>query len=270
MSESVELELESLRFSLKRIESELAITKTELESQRRASVRFAFALKREVSKTQSSALASARSPPNVPSLPGIKDENRSQASNDQIDDTLTRDDLLWHKLRVEYLSLLDELTRTKSCLTESDSALRQERERRLGDIENLKLQLTQKDNEILNFKTSFDALMKRSVELEDCLAKAKESSLHRGSVCTTAAESTRSSSPPPQFTNADVFSRNFSQPNTHFATMNRLPLQMGSHGSSPLQTSIPMYSPVMMSRQVLPSPIQPQQVVRRYADGRKQ
>lgn len=265
---SEELQFESLRFTVKKLEAELAVTKSELEEQRKKSVNLAVALRREVAKSQPFA-QTTRKPSNsiVPSIASIKDEARSSpASSDVFDDTLTRDESLWKQLRLEYLSLLDELSRTRASLSSADAALRQERERRLHDIETLRLEILQKENEILNFKTSFDALMKRSVELEDALANAKSVPAHRGSVSTTTSvESARSSSPPPQMSlQPDIFSRNFSQPTTSFVSMTRVPHQIGS----PMQSSMPLYSPVMMSRQVLPSPIQQHQMVRRYPDGK--
>ena len=262
----LELEIESLRFSLKRLETELALTKAELESQRKSNVTLTVALRREVNKSQPFQKGGSGS---APAIPRIKDEANS--ASDPIDDTLTRDDALWNKLRIEYLGLADENDRIKDSVRSAEYALRRERERRLNEIESMKLVIAQKDNEILNFKTSFDALMKRSVELEDSIAKAKlVPPAHIGSASTTSAESARSSSPPPQINlQSNIFSRNYAQSSTNFVTMSRVPHHIGSQGPSPIQSSIPMYSPVMMSRQVLPSPIQQHQIVRRYPDGKK-
>lgn len=263
----LELEIESLRFSLKRLEAELALTKAELESQRKSNVTLTVALRREVNKSQPFQKGGGSS--SVPAIPRIKDETSSVG--DPIDDTLTRDAALWNKLRIEYLSLCDENENLKDSMRSAESTLRRERERRLKEIESMKLVIAQKDNEILNFKTSFDALMKRSVELEDSIAKAKLAPpAHTGSASTTSAESARSSSPPPQINlQSNIFSRNYAQSSANFVTMSRVPHHIGSQGPSPIQSSIPMYSPVMMSRQILPSPIQQHQIVRRYPDGKK-
>ena len=235
------LEVEELRFKVRALETELNLTQQELDQKRKMCVNLATQLKREIGR-ESVRIA----PHSVPPISGLA------SGSDPIDDTL-RGETAWEQLRVSFLSVLDELERTRVALRMSDEALKAERERRLKDIEKMHKKISDKENEITNYKTSFDAQLKRSVDLEDKLAQAKPVPIHRSSLISSGSSSTlpsRSFSPPPS-ADLHMFSRNYLQHQPQLSSMALVP----SHSFSPVQTSgVPLFSPVLVSRQILPQP----------------
>ena len=236
---SEELEIEELRFRVKSLETQLALTQRELDAKRKACV----VLTRELGRQNVRATPPSASVPPISSLP---------SGRDTIDDTLM-DGSSWERLRVDFLGTLDELERVRAALKASDDALRGERERRLRDVEKMHQRISEKENEMMNYRTSFDAQMKRSVELEDRLAKSKPAPVHRSSVISSTSSSTvpsRSFSPPPMG-EPHMFSRNYFHHQPQLSNMSL----MSGHSFSPVQSSgIPMFSPVLVSRQILPQP----------------
>ena len=232
---SKDLEIEQLRFRVRSLESQLAITESDLDEKRRLCVSLSAALKQHAGQENTVRNCDTKSS-SVPCI-GI---------GDPIDDTEPADTILWEKLRTEFLSALDEVNRLKDTLKSSDDCLRTERERRIRDLERMKLALREKENEISNLRNTSEAQMKRSVELEDKLAKIKpfmqpvsQAASPPGHIISCQ----RSQSP-----DINYFSRNYypGQPAHVSGTSVALPL---SHAT--------FSSPVLISRQIVAQPVAP-------------
>jgi hypothetical protein len=219
------LEIDQLRFRVKSLESQLAMVQSELDEKRMNCVGLTSALKRQNGPREMHKI-----PATVPSISGL------EPSEDFISDM--HDDCAWEKLRLEFFRMADEVARSRQSLAQADESLKQEREKRFRDIQYMKQVLAEKDREINNYKNASDSQLKRTVELEDKLAKLK-------SVPSTAPSTARSTSPPP----AQIFSRNYfasSPPQTSAMTSFSL--------APPSQYVTNMYaSPVLVSRQIAPS-----------------
>lgn len=225
---SKDLEIEQLRFRVRSLESQLAITTADLDGKRRLCVSLSAALKQHIG--QENIVRNYE--PKLNSVPRI-------GSDDPIDDTELSDVVLWEQLRTEFLSTLDEVNRLKATLKSSDDNLRAERERRIKDIERIKLVLKDKDYEIANLRNSHENQLKRAVELEDKLAKIKPfiqpaSQFNQSSHVATTQ---RSQSP-----DINYFSRNYFPGQAHqmSGTSVALPLSQATFSS-----------PVLASRQIL-------------------
>ena len=169
-------------------------------------------------------------------MPGI---SGLDTADDYVSDIVSRDDKCWERFRIEFFRMSDELARSRQSLAMADETLRQEREKRLRDIQFMKSLLAEKDKEICNYKHASEAQLKRSVDLEDKLAKLK-------SVPSTAPSTARSMSPPPP---AQLFSRNY------FASSPPQSTAMTSFSLAPPSQYVPQMfaSPVLVSRQIPPS-----------------
>ena len=232
---SSELEIDQLRYRVRSLEAQLAVSQAELEEKRRGFVGLAIALKRQ---------NGVNIPPvSVPPIPGMEKDKQVEEMND----LMTRDDQAWERLRMEYFKVVDELGRSRASLAFAEDSLNKERQRRLHEIEHMRTLLAEKEKELSNYKAVSESNMKKSVELEDKLAKLR--SIPTTSGVSSAPSTTRSNSPPPP--PAHIFSRNyFSATPTQNNTMASISLSMPPQYS----TNVPMFSsPVLVSRQVLPS-----------------
>lgn len=248
-----ELQFEHIRFQLRESEAKLFLTRSELEEKTRMCVTLDAALRRESARNGGNTRWSPKS--RIPPVSAVSsDFGPGQALYDPIEDTEVRETKTWEQLRVDFLALLSDLSQTRSALRASEETLKAERQRRLRDIEKLQKMVSEKENEIRNFKTSFDAQMTRNTELEDQVAKLRSQlgSVQRsGSTASlyTAPSTSRTFSPPVPEPAINSFSRNYF-PNQQ-STIN-----LASVGALPPQHSfpapMPMYSPVLMSRQILP------------------
>jgi hypothetical protein len=231
-SMSKDLEIDQLRFRVKTLESQLSQTQVELEEKRRICVNLAVELKRQMG--QENKQSNSRTTTSIPSIKGM----------DLADNAAVPDDLGWDRLRADFLSVMDELSRTRASLKQSDETLREERERRSRDAENMRRSLREKENEIANLKMSFDSQLKRSVELEDRLAKSR---------------------PPPQAPVQQLNTARSQSPDMNYFSRNYFPTPTMGTSASLGPPTIPTYaSPVLMSRQILQSsPSQSYHVYRR-------
>ena len=220
-----ELEIDQLRFRVKSLESQLRITQSELEEKSKHCVALTAALKRQHGPREANKIPSV-----VPEIGGL------DTSDSYLNDLVSRDDQTWERFRIEYFKMADDLARSRQSLAMADETLKQEREKRLRDIQYMKSLLMEKDRELSNYKNASESHLKRTVELEDKLARLK-------SVPSTAPSTARSISPPP----AQMFSRNF------FASSP--PHQMTSFSLAPPSQYVPqMYaSPVLNSRHIAPA-----------------
>jgi hypothetical protein len=225
---SSDLELEQIRFRVKSLEAQLLTAESELDRKRIECVSLTVAIKRQNGPNAP--------PASVPSIQGL------EASYDTVNDLCDRDSRAWERVRGEFFRVVDERDRLKAALALSEESLREERERRFRDIERLKQLLFEKENEIKNYKEASDLHLKKSIELEDKLAKARS---YPSTACSTA----RSTSPPPP--SAQVFSRNYFSASPPSAAMTSYSLP----GSSPYggATQSIYASPVLLARQIVPS-----------------
>ena len=225
------LEVEQLRFRVKSLEAQLCVFQNELDEKRRDYVSMAVALKRQ----------NGRVPASVPMIPGL-DRN----DQDPLNDLSVRDERSWERLRLEFFRVCDELVRVS--IVNAEESLQKERERRLRDIEYMRNLLMEKEKELGNYKAVSESQLKKSVELEDKLAKLR--TMPSTSCISSAPSTARSTSPSPP--SAQVFSRNyFPVTQSQNSTMTSMSLAMPPQQYT---TNVPMFSsPVLVSRQVLPN-----------------
>ena len=257
-----ELQFEHIRFQLRECEAKLALTRSELEEKTRMCVTLDAALRRESARNGGNTRWSPKSM--IPRVSGVSSYfGPGQALYDPIDDTEVRDANTWEQLRVNFLALLSDLSQTRSALRASEETLEAERQRRLRDVEKLHKMVSDKENEIRNYKTSFDAQLTRNTELEDKVAKLRSQlgSVQRAGSTTaslsTAPSTSRTFSPPVPEPAVNSFNRKYfpaQQSTISLASVGALPPQQS------FPAPMPMYSPILMSRQILPqmSPSHPQ------------
>jgi hypothetical protein len=217
--DAASLEVEVLRYRVKELESLVSLSRKEIESKSKLCVNLEAALQREVKRKV--GIPSRSSVVSVPPLSGvISDLSPGRPLTDPFDDTLERDGQMWERLRLDFLNLLDQLERTKIIQRETEESLKTERQRRLQDVEKLKRVIQERDQEIYNYKTTVETQLRRSVETEDQILKPKPVRINR------------TFSPPiPETVN---------------------PSYTRSYISLPPPSLVPVYSPVLMSRQILP------------------
>ena len=253
------LELELLRMQVKDLQAQLSSTTHDLHERTKLCVSLEVALQREVGKRQT--VPNDRKGTPVIIEPLVLDDHPVK---DPHDDT-RRTDAAWTRLRVDFLKLLDEVARLRQSLQQSDRALEAERRRRLTDIESVSRLVDEKENEISNLKSSSDAQTLRGVHLEDQLAKLRQRPFTSGhQVLTSSASVSYTRSPSPPIAESHTYARHSYFGHQQSVNVRSHPPMQFNHAT--VQSTVPLFSPILMSRQILPQPTSlPQHAVRSYS-----
>jgi hypothetical protein len=155
------IELRMLRFKLSVMNEELLMTKKALRERTAECMRLHDLMKRSIGDR----LSCSGSPPDPRPLDSLNSvaspEPSASTSND------------WVRLRLDFLAVSDELDMLRSNLRMSEESLRDEREARIREIDQIK-NFHENSNLIENLRNSLEIEMKRNNELSDEISKLKQ------------------------------------------------------------------------------------------------